>query len=192
MKKNILAILLVLSILVISLLVGCTTENATDNHLAEISEILKSTNSSNGAIFTLDIKSNGNTVSQENTTYSVNGGEVNYTTTVSKPNPDLFGDKLVTESGEGTITKAEYFTKLYYSLALSEQDLDGKIEVNVSDSITTYKFKLKNVGLFIDAEQSEVRDLIVSLKKSGNQLTEIELNYNYKGYIVNTKYTINY
>ncbi len=192
MKKNGLVILLVLSLLFVTLLVGCTKENATDNYLSEINEALKTTNLSKGAAFALDIKSNGNTITQENTVYTASGSEVTYVTTTNKPNSDLFGDKTITETTDGLITKAEYFAKLYYSATLTEADIDGKIEANTNEAETIYSFKAKNASLFLEVEANEVNDLTVSLKKSGNRLIAIEFNYTFKGYSVNTKCTINY
>lgn len=192
MKKNILTILLVLSVLAISLFVGCTIEKE-DNYLSQINEALKTTKTSKGAVFALDVKSNGNAVTQENTSYSVNGEEVSFSATTTKPNPDLFGDKLVTDTAKGTIIKADYLSKLYYSTTLTENDIDGKINhVTIGEAQTVYTFSVKNASLFLNVESSEVSDLRASIKVSGDRLVEIELNYSYKGYTVKSKYTINY
>lgn len=195
MKRSVLKgiLLLIIFTLCISLLVACDDTEEKEDKLKGINSTISCIDGIKSSEYTLKVMAGENEVYLENTAYTIDGDSVSTSTAIKKFNSDMWADSdYVTSEASGSIGLEELKGELHYGLKLVESDIVD-FEEQVRGETVTYTFKLNDASLLLNLEQSSLTDSVqVEVVALNGKLNQLTIVYEYEGYSIESKYTINY
>lgn len=197
MKKSVLAVVIILTLVLgFSLLSACTdinTPNKEKGKYDDINSALASYDGVSEVKYTLVVKAGDNEVHSEKTSYTVDGDNARYASEIKSFNSDMWSDSdYTTEENSGSISLAEVKDKLYQGLKVSDEIVEG-FEKNVTEESINYTFELKDKSIMFKGDSTKlVGEIEVVIETVEGKIKSLTIEYLYDGYSVESKYIIKY